>query len=135
MAAKPRLTVRLAPSYLHALAYIAARDNLAPAEAARMLLQAQLDATLTARGWREDQQDAWRAWLAEQGAKGGRVESPEQADYDRLAAGLPPMGAPPAGPPAHEAMARHRPLAATIAAGEAHIDRVRARLAGQKGRG
>lgn len=132
MAAKPRITVRLAPSTLHALAYVAARDGLTPAEAARMMVSAQVDATLARRGWREDQQDHWRAWLAEQGAKSGRVESPEQADYDQLAAGLAPPSA--ASPPADMATiaARGTPLSVTIAESEALIKRVQRRLAAGK---
>lgn len=87
MAAKPRVTVRLAPATLHALAYIAERDNLAPAEAARMMLGAQVQATLERRGWGADQQAHYRAWQAEQAAAGQRSETPDQADYDRLAQG------------------------------------------------
>lgn len=87
MAAKPRLTVRLAGSTLHALAYIAERDGLAPAEAARMMLGAQIEATLARRGWRHDQQSRYRVWLAERAAAGEKPESPDQADYDALAQG------------------------------------------------
>jgi hypothetical protein len=88
MAAKARVTVRLAPSYLHALAYIAAREGFAPAEIAREMLAALVERTLRERGWRRDWEQSYAAWKAEQGARPGRVESPDQLDYDRLAAGV-----------------------------------------------
>jgi predicted transcriptional regulator len=88
MAAKPRVTVRLAPSTLHALAYLAEREHTTPAEMARGMIGALVSAQLDKRGWREDWSDTYRAWLAEQGAIEGRAESPSQDDYDRLAQGL-----------------------------------------------
>lgn len=123
MAAKPRVTVRLAPSTLHALAYIAERDHLAPAEVARMMISAGVRATLQGRGWAEDHQDSWRAWLAEQAGDGGRPETPDQADYDRLAEGLPTAPTAPAPAP------QHKPLSATIAESAATIKRIGDRLA------
>lgn len=129
MAAKPRVTVRLAPETLHQLAYVAARDAVPPAELARMLLQAQLAAVLGARGLGAECKEHWRAWLAEQARAGNRPESPTQEDYDELAVGLP--GSLGMTVPA----ALNRPLAVTIAADAAAIKRSLARLTGGKGRG
>lgn len=116
MAARPRLTVRLAPSYLHALAYIAERDGLTPAEVAREMLAAMVSKKLESAGWTRDWESCYTAWKAEQGRRQGRAESPEQADYDALAAG--------AGFPAHPAVGAllrerertSRPVGATSAA-------------------
>lgn len=128
MAAKPRVTVRLAPGTLHGLAYIAERDGLPPAEVARMMVSATVQATLQRRGWAEDHQATYRAWLAEQGARAGRPESPTQADYDALAQGMP------AAPDPAEAAALNRPLSATIAADAAAIARSLARVGSGKSR-
>jgi len=87
MAAKPRVTVRLAPSSLHALAYLAEREGYTPAEIAREILGAGVLQTLAARGWQADWRACWGAWQAEQGARPARYEVPDQADYDALAEG------------------------------------------------
>lgn len=96
MAAKPRVTVRLAPSTLHALAYIAERDKLAPAEAARMMVSAQVRAILEGRGWAADQQQLFRDWERAHATDGAPAPVARQEDYDQLAA-----GALPAGPASH----------------------------------
>lgn len=136
MAAKPRISVRLAPATLHALAYIAQRDGLPPAEAARMMLAAQVDATLAGRGWKEDARAHYRAWLAEQAAAGDRAETPEQADYDALAAGV-GLGAPvaPAAPAKGPATVPLPGALAVVANGVfTAIDNHRPRLARPAGR-
>lgn len=117
MAAKARVTVRLAPSSLHALAYLAAREGYTPAEVAREILSAGVLQTLAARGWQGEWRQCWEAWQAEMGARPARYEVPEQADYDALAEG---RGFPQA-PAAHRAA---RALAATRAADDAHTKRV-----------
>jgi len=123
MAAKPRLTVRLAPSYLHALAYIAERHGSAPAEVAREMMGAQISQVLGDNVWRRDWEACYRAWQAEQGGKPGRAESPEQADYDALAAGQVS--------PTSPALRRDvrdipTPPSRTIAEGQGLIGRIRA---------
>ncbi len=131
MAAKPRATVRLTPSILHALAYCAERTEQAPAELARQLIAAGVEKILTDRVWRRDWEQSYRAWLAQQGAVVGRSESPAQDDYDALAEGH--------GFPAHPDVAAklaqrsplHRPLAYTIAADDATIARVSAVRSGR----
>ncbi len=131
MAAKPRATVRLTPSILHALAYCAERTEQAPAELARELIAAGVEKILTERTWRRDWEHSYRAWLAQQGAVPDRHESPAQADYDALADGH--------GFPAHPDVAaqlaklgpRSRPLGDTIAADTATIARVSAARAGR----
>lgn len=126
MAAKAQLTVRLAPANLHALAYIAQRSDFLPAEIAREMVNAGIEAVLSKRGWRRDWEQTYRAWQAEQGAVPDRFEAPEQADYDALAAGLTHTP--------REQTAQSKPLSATIAESLAMIERSEARLAGQNPR-
>jgi len=87
MAAKPRVTVRLAPSDLHGLAYIAALRGTTPAELARELIGLRLREELIVSDRVQACQDHYMTWLAEQAARGPRAEQPDQRDYDRLAAG------------------------------------------------
>lgn len=131
MAAKPRVTVRLAPSVLHGLAFVAARDGQAPAEVARLMLSAQVQATISRRGWFAEHEASYRAWLAEQAARGVRPESPTQADYDALALGLP---APPAAPAPAPSPALARPLSAIVGESDALARRLARRLADGKAR-
>jgi len=87
MAAKPRVTVRLSPTTLHHLAYVAAREATTPAELARTLIDRRLQEELILRDWIKPAQEHYMAWLAEQAERGPRAEQPDQRDYDRLAAG------------------------------------------------
>jgi hypothetical protein len=63
MAVKPRMTVRLSPSYEHMLRWMAERQGAAPAEMARVTLQAQLERLLEQKVWRAQWQDAYNAEL------------------------------------------------------------------------
>jgi hypothetical protein len=85
MSAKPRVTVRLAPSTLHQLAYLSERHTTPPAEMARTILTAWCQDQLRAPGQQTDWQRAYNAWLDEQAARSDRAEAPDQSDYDRLA--------------------------------------------------
>ena len=64
MAEKPRMTVRLAPSILHALDYLAEREAVAPAELARVQSPtAACQTALDRHGWRGDFQRDYMRWL------------------------------------------------------------------------
>ena len=97
MSARPRMTVRLSPSRLHQVAWLAHRAGWTPAEYARVQLVAMCDAMLAKESlepeWRRD----WNYWLQLQAGKPGKAETPDQRDYDRLGArGLRPTEAIPA---------------------------------------
>lgn len=96
MSARPRMTVRLSPSRLHQVAWLAQRAGWTPAEYARVQLVAMCDAMMAKESlepeWRRD----WNEWLQLQAGKPGKVETPDQRDYDRLGErGLPPTAPPP----------------------------------------
>lgn len=63
MAEKPRQTIRLSPSYDHALDWIATRKSEKPAELARSVLHAYVDKILAENAWRAQWQDAYNAEL------------------------------------------------------------------------
>jgi hypothetical protein len=126
MAAKARVTVRLAPSSLHALAYLAEREGYTPAEIAREIIAAGVLQTLAARGWQTDWRGCWAAWCAEQGARPARYEVPAQEDYDALALGRGFPATPQADRAVLAAAAARRPLADQVAAESAHIRAVAA---------
>lgn len=91
MSAKPRMTVRLAPSTLHQLAWLAARRGIPPAELARICLTSWCQRMIADEGKSAEWYESYRAWLDEKGAAAPSAESPRQADYDGLAqAGLVP---------------------------------------------
>lgn len=97
MSALPRMTVRMSPSRLHQVAWLAHRAGWTPAEYARVQLVAMCDAMLAKEGlepeWRRD----WNEWLQLQAGRPGKAESPDQKDYDRLGQrGLPPTAPAPA---------------------------------------
>jgi len=85
MSARPRVSIRLSPSYLHALAWIAEREDAPPAELGRSMIQASIDAWLDKHGWRPQWNQAYSDWLADRAAVPNRAESPTEADYDRVA--------------------------------------------------
>lgn len=69
MAAKPQMTVRLAPSILHALIYISEREGTSPAELARAMITSASQLALDRHGWRVDCQDAYMRWLSTRSAR------------------------------------------------------------------
>jgi hypothetical protein len=81
MAAKPQMTVRLAPSILHALEYLAEREGIAPAELARVQITAACQTGLDRHGWREDCQRDYMRWL-DRRAAAARAADDGQGDGD-----------------------------------------------------
>lgn len=82
MAAKPQMTVRLAPSILHALEYIAEREGIAPAELARTLITAGAQTSLDRHGWRVDCQAGYMAWLERRAQADRAAGHPENMTGD-----------------------------------------------------
>jgi len=67
MAAKPQMTVRLAPSIEHALHFLAERDGISPAELARLIITAGCQTALDKHNLRAQCQDAYMLWLTQKG--------------------------------------------------------------------
>lgn len=82
MAGKPRMMVRLAPSILHALEYIAEREAASPAELARTQITAACQTSLDRHGWRADCQEDYMRWLAARAASQADVGEPQDEDPD-----------------------------------------------------
>lgn len=96
MSAKPRMTVRMAPSRLHQLAWLARKAGFTPGEYARICLTAYCDREIAAGDVLSDWQRAYADWLAEQGIDEVRDDIPPQRAYDQLALrGLDGQEAPP----------------------------------------
>lgn len=85
MAARPRMTVRLSPSRLHQLAWLAGREGWPPAEYARVQLTSVCEQHIAGAGLQGAWERDYAAWQAVQGRRPGKAESPDQHDYDRLA--------------------------------------------------
>lgn len=80
MAAKPQMTIRLAPSIVHAVEYLAERDGTAPAELVRTLVSAAAQRELERHGWSQDCQAAYMRAL---GARGDGGADPAPGDLQR----------------------------------------------------
>jgi hypothetical protein len=113
MAAKPHMTVRLSPSILHGLQFIAERETMLTAELARTIISAEVRGYLAKHGLQAQCQDAYMTWLAERRASGqaddaGDVELDGEPDPGHLhgAEASPESGA--SGP--YGPLATHSPL-------------------------
>lgn len=84
MSARPRMTVRLSPSRLHQVAWLANRAGWTPAEYARVTLVAWCDHELRGNGAEDEWRRDWNEWLQIQAGGPGKAETPDQRDYDRL---------------------------------------------------
>lgn len=94
MTARPRMTVRLSPSRLHQLAWLAQRAGWTPGELARDVLTAYCERTMVTGDLEREWRAAYNAWLADTAGLGDRAETPAQRDYDRMAErGLRPVDA------------------------------------------